>query len=154
MQRVMQVIHFTRGATDPLDGFQARKTALVNLANSQGTSQVSCLHLSPGAQILEPPATHDCALLLVHGRMTVTATHTGMRLALDAGVGVTVRAGEHYTLESETGAIVIAVDARHIVPTPAGISTPARIAGQRWPGEEELLFRASSGLASRAPHVR
>ena len=150
----MQVIHFTRGAADQLDGFRAQRTALVNLADGEGASQISCLHLSPGAQILEPPATHDCALLLVHGRMTVTAINTGMRLALEAGVGVTVEAGERYTLESEMGAIVITIDAQHIEPTPAGISTPARIAGQRWPGETEAHSQVGSGLASRAPHAR
>lgn len=149
----MQVIHFTRGAADRLDGFRARETALVNLANGEGTSQISCLHLARGAQVLEPPATHACALLLVHGRMTVTATNTGMRLAVEAGVGVTVEAGERYTLESETGAVVIAIDAQHIEPTPAGISTPGRIAGQRWPGEDEPHSQASSGLASRDPHA-
>ena len=149
----MQVIHFTRGAADPLDGFRAKATALVNLADGEGASQISCLHLAPGAQILEPPTTHDCALLLVHGRMTVTAIETGMRLALEAGVGVTVEAGERYTLESETGAVVIAIDAPHLAPTPAGISTSARIAGQTWPSEDESRSQASSELASRGPHA-
>lgn len=146
----MQVIHFTQGAADPLDGFRARKTALVNLANGEGASQISCLHLAPGAQILEPPATHDCALLLVHGRTTITALDTGMRLALDAGVGVTVRAGEHYTLESEAGAVVIAIDALRIEPTEAGISTPARIAGQRWPGEGGPSAETADGSTQRS----
>lgn len=147
----MQVIHFTRGAADPLDGFRARETALVNLANAEGASQISCLHLAPGAQILDPPVTHDCALLLVHGRMTIVATETGMRLALEAGVGVTAEAGERYTLESATGAVVIAIDAERIAPTATGISRPARIAGQRWPGEEGSPIPASAELAPRAP---
>lgn len=150
MQRVMQVIHFTRGAADLLDGFRAREAALVNLANADGASQISCLHLAPGAQVLEPPATHDCALLLVHGRMTVTAHDTGVRLALEAGVGITVGTGERYTLESETGAIVIAIDAPRINPTAAGISTPQRTGGQRWPGEEAPSRDTSSAATPAA----
>jgi len=146
----MQVIHFTRGAADPLDAFRARETALVNLANADGGSQISCVHLAPGAQVLEPPATHDCALLVVHGRMTLTARDTGMRLALEAGVGVTLKSGECYALESESGAVVIAIDAPRIQPTAAGISTPARIAGQRWPGEAAPPRDTSSASPSPA----
>lgn len=149
----MQVIHFTRGAADPLEGFDARETALVNLANGEGTSQISCLHLGPGAQILEPPTTQDCTLLLVHGRMTVTAADSGMRLALEAGVGVTVKAGERYTLESTTGAVAIAVDAQSLEPTVAGISTPSRIAGQRWPGAEQASAPMASGSSPPGAHT-
>jgi hypothetical protein len=132
----MQVIHFTRGATDPLKDFCAKGTGFVPLVDGGGDAHVSCLHLSAGAQISEPPATHDCALLVVHGHVIMTVEDSGARLDLYSGVGAVLKAGEHYGLESPLGAIVLAVESQRLEPTRRGISTPGRIAGQRWPGED------------------
>jgi len=147
----MQVIHFTHGATDPLEN--ASRSALIDLANGRGDTRISCLHLAAGAEILEPPATHDCAVLLVHGRITLAAADTGLRLELLAGVGVLVKTGERYTLESEQGAILLVVEAQELKATRQGISTPQRITGQRWPGDAEVGSRMLPAPGSGAPHA-
>jgi len=131
----MRVIHFTEGATDWLNGFRARFARSVPLASGEGETYLGCLHLMRGARINDPPETHDCALLVVHGEVVVSEDHGG-RADLSCGMGVVIEANVPYHLESERGAIVLTVEARRLVPTAQGISTPERIAGQRWPGEE------------------
>jgi hypothetical protein len=42
---------------------------------------------------------------------------------------------ERYTMHSESSAVVRIVEADKLEAEPRGISTPQRIAGQRWPGE-------------------
>jgi hypothetical protein len=128
----MQVIHFTEGATDLLWGFRAEGTRFVPLADGDGDVHVSCLHLLPGAFISEPPVTHDCAVLIVHGYVVVVGD---CRLDLYAGVGFVVNAGERYSLESSEGAILIVAEPRSLEATSCGRSTPQRIMGQRWPGD-------------------
>lgn len=146
----MQVIHFTEAAADPLQVFQARETRLVNLANADGPCQVSCLHLAPGAQVLEPPVTHASTLLLVYGQMLITQIDIGLPLTLTTGVGVTLAVGERYTLESKTGAIIVIVEAPHLKPTEAGISRPGRLFGAFWPGEESPSRRKLAPPPSKA----
>lgn len=51
-------------------------------------------------------------------------------------MGCLVRAGEHYALESKSGAIILIVDADILEAQTPGISSPERIAGQHWPGEQ------------------
>ncbi len=130
----MQVVHFTEGATDLIWGSCSKGTRFVPLADGEGDTHVSCLHLMPGGNACEPPVTHDCALVIVHGRVTVIPAKTDARIDLSA-VGFVVRAAECYSLETQEGAIVIVIDSQRLEATECGISTPARIAGQRWPGE-------------------
>jgi hypothetical protein len=40
---------------------------------------------------------------------------------------------EPYSLQSDTGAILIIIESEHLMANRRGISTPERIAGQRWP---------------------
>jgi hypothetical protein len=133
----MRVIHFTLGATDPLATFRALRTNFVPLAEGEGDVQVSCLHFAEDSAILEPPTTHACVLLIVHGRVDFNLIQPTMHLQLWAGMGIVLEATERYTLASRTSAILIIVEALHLKPHSRGISTPARIEGQRWPGEEE-----------------
>jgi hypothetical protein len=67
----MDVIHFTRAATDPLKGFDASGASFLPLADGQGDTHISCLHLEMGGKIEAPSITHAAALLIVHGRVTI-----------------------------------------------------------------------------------
>jgi hypothetical protein len=140
---MMQIIHFTEGATDRLEGFQARHVRSVPLADGSGDTRLTCFHLSPKAHILDPPITHSNALLVVSGRVTVLFLNGG-RAFLSAGVGVVIDAGDRYSIESEKGAIIIAVECKELTPTECAISTPERIMGQRWPGEHDETDGADS----------
>ena len=139
----MQIIHFTEGATDELEGFQARDVRSVPLADGSGDTHLTCLHLSPKAYIWDPPITHSRALLVVSGRVTVIFLNGG-RAWLSGGVGVIIDAGDRYSVESEQGAIIIAVECKELTPTERAISTPERIMGQRWPGEHDKINGANS----------
>lgn len=94
----MRVTHFTEGATDLLAGFDASAARLVALADGEGDTYVSCLHLGAGARIAEPPVTHDFALLVVH----VGARRSRSAPRSDAG-GLVPEADERYTLEMPRG---------------------------------------------------
>jgi hypothetical protein len=134
----MDVIHFTERAADPLDGFDATGALFVPLLEGQGNSHVSCLHLHSNARISSPSLTHAAALLVVHGRITVATLDPPMRIDIHAGMGCVFDAGEPYAIESATGAIVIIVEADQLTAHVRGISTPARIAGARWPSDSVL----------------
>jgi hypothetical protein len=45
----MDVVHFTRGATDPLKAFGAGGTFFLPVGQTEGNSHISCLHLEMGA---------------------------------------------------------------------------------------------------------
>jgi hypothetical protein len=63
----MDVIHFTRGAADPLSEFNATGARFLPLADGTGDTHVSCLHMEEGASIPAPSITHAATLLVVHG---------------------------------------------------------------------------------------
>ena|ERR1700722_438368 len=131
----MRVIHFTHGATDSLDrSFRALGVTSVWLAEAAGDTHVTCLHFVPGGQVLAPPVTHDSTLLVVSGEVNVEL-EVGGSASLSGGMGVVIEAGRHYSMQSPTGAIAIAVESQQLQATAAAISTPERIMGQRWPGE-------------------
>jgi 5-deoxy-D-glucuronate isomerase len=133
----MRVIHFTHGATDPLKGFSASGASFVPLADGSGDTHISCLHLEKGGHITAPSITHAAALLMVHGRITVI-THGDARIRFSGGMGAVFERHEPYTLEADTAAIVIIVEATDLKPHARGISTPQRIAGQTWPSDSVL----------------
>src|ERR1700680_1136413 len=84
----VKVIHFTEGAADPLEDFEARGVRYVPLASAQGevgASVVSCFHLSAGARITETPCVHDCVLLVVQGRLTLRGIDDPERIHLFPG---------------------------------------------------------------------
>ena len=82
----MQIIHFTEGATDGLEGFEARDVRSVPLADGSGDTRLTCFHLSPKAYILDPPITDANALLVVSGRVTILFLNGG-RAWLSTGMG-------------------------------------------------------------------
>jgi hypothetical protein len=72
----------------------------------------------------------------VSGFMTANTFEPNVSLELKAGVGVVVEEGEGYSLESREGAVVISVNAERLDVSKEAVSTPERVMGQIWPGEE------------------
>jgi hypothetical protein len=134
----MNVFHFTEAAADPLTAFGATGARFLPLLEGQGSSHVSCLHLDSNARIDSPSLTHAAALLCVHGCLAVTTLDPSMRIDIHAGMGCVFDVGEPYTVQSETGAIVIILEADQLAAHERGISTPERIAGARWPSDSVL----------------
>jgi hypothetical protein len=135
----MDVIHFTRGATDPLDAFDSTGVHFLPLADGQGDTHVSCAHLDPGATINAPSLTHATALLVVHGRIKITKLTDTINIHIHAGMGAVFAKEEPYTLRSDTGAILVLVESDELTPHPRGISSPERIAGQTWPSDSAIV---------------
>jgi hypothetical protein len=131
----MDVIHFTRGATDPLKFFDAKGVRFLPLADGSGECHLSCAHLDRGAAIEAPSLTHAAALLIVHGRITVTTEEPASRIEFLARMGCVFGKDERYSVHSDPGAIVLIVEADELAAHRRGISSPERIAGQTWPGE-------------------
>jgi hypothetical protein len=82
----MRVIHFTHAATDPLPGFGATGASFLPLADGQGDTHLSCLHLEKGGKIEAPSISHAAALLIVHGRVTIESD-IGARINFSGGMG-------------------------------------------------------------------
>ena len=135
----MRIIHFTHGAADPLKNFDAKGAHYAPLADGDGDTHVSCVHLDPGATIHAPSLTHAAALLVVHGRIKVVSERGNTRnINIHAGMGAVVEPQEPYTFKSDLGAILLIVEAEQLLPHERGISNPERIAGQTWPGDAVL----------------
>lgn len=132
----MQVIHFTEGTTEAISHFDAQGIRWVPLVRGRSDADptVSCFHLASGSRIAETPFLQDSVLLLVSGRLTLE-TEYAARIDLSAGMGAVLSAGESVRLESGEGAILLAVESPQLAATSRGLSTPARIADQYWPGE-------------------
>src|ERR1700676_3929297 len=113
----MRVIHFTRGATDPLEGFDAGGAHYVPLADGHGDMHLSCVHLNPGATINAPSLTHAAALLVVHGRITIVSERGNTRnVNIFAGMGAVFEPQEPHTFKSDAGAILLAIEAEQLLP--------------------------------------
>jgi hypothetical protein len=72
----MRVIHFTHGAADPLESSGAEGAHFLPLADGNGDTHVSCVHLRSGTTISAPSLTHAATLLIVHGRITITSEYS------------------------------------------------------------------------------
>jgi hypothetical protein len=136
----MHIIQFTPAAADPLNHFGTTGAFFVPLLEGQGDSHISCLHLDSNSKIASPSLTHAAALLIVHGRITVTTKSPTIRIDIHAGMGCVFDAGEPYAIESATGAIAIIIEADSLTAHERGISSPKRIAGARWPGDAKLTL--------------
>jgi redox-sensitive bicupin YhaK (pirin superfamily) len=138
----MDVIHFTKRAADPLKAFGAAAAApavsFLPLADGEGDTHISCLHLEMGGKIEAPSITHAAALLVVHGRLTIETPTPQIRIDLHAGSGCIVEEDEAYSLKSEEGAILLIVESKELTAHARAISTPQRIAGATWPSDTLL----------------
>ncbi len=132
----MKIIHFTEGATDLIEETASSAASFVRLAEGLGESRVGCLHLNAGASLPRRSIAQACALLTVNGSITVIESNTGLRLDVSGGMGVVLSANEYFALESHNGGVMILVRCQRLRALESGISTPQRIRGQRWPGEE------------------
>jgi hypothetical protein len=137
----MRVIHFTHRATDSLESFDATGASFLPLADGQGDTHISCLHLEIGGKIEAPSITHAAALLIVHGRVTIESG-IGARIKFSGGMGALFGPNEPYTLKSDTGAIVLIVESQELTAHARGISTPQRIEGATWPSDSLWMHAA------------
>jgi hypothetical protein len=118
--------------TDPLSTHDANGVRFLPLADGTGDSHLSCTHLEPGATVNAPSLTHAAALLVVHGRVTIM-NHCSAHIRLSGGMGAVFARDEPYSIESDTGGIVLIVESTELTAHSRGISSPERIAGQTWP---------------------
>jgi hypothetical protein len=139
----MLVIHFTSAATDPLQAFGSSGASFLPLAQTEGNSQISCLHLETGAQVPSPSLSHAAALLCVHGRITVTTEIPYTQIDIHAGMGAVFDKDETYSLKSEEGAILLIVESDRLTASERAISTPQRIAGAAWPSDSLWMSTAT-----------
>ena len=131
----MKVIHFTSAAADPLESFSSADASFLPLADGNGNSHISGLHLERNATVSSPSLTHAAALLVVHGRITVETTTPQIRIEIHAGSGCIVEKDEAYSLKSEEGAILLIVESQELTAHARAVSTPHRIAGASWPAD-------------------
>jgi hypothetical protein len=90
------------------------------------------LYLAPHGQI-SVAAQVCCQLLLeVNGRAAVRFAN-GLLLESYAGMGLLLAEGEGCQLSTMTGALLLTIEGAKIEADPCGISTPERVAHQRWP---------------------
>jgi hypothetical protein len=135
----MRLIHFTHPGADPLESFDAEGAAFLPVADGHGDTHIGCVHLDPGAAINAPSLTHAAALLVVHGRITITNEHGETRNTnIHAGSGLVVERGEPYSFKSDPGAILLVVESEQLTAHARAISTPQRIAGATWPSDALL----------------
>ena len=134
----MKVIHFTEGAADFFESSRVSLTKFVPLLQGTGDTYVTCLHLLPGAMMVELPTSQACALIVVSGFMTANTFEPNVSVELRAGVGVVIEEGEGYSLESREGAVVIAVNSEKLNVSKEALSTPERVMGQIWPGGKPI----------------
>ena len=77
--------------------------------------------------------------MVVSGSATILNFEPRFSVDLWPGVGVLVEEGEGYALQTAQGAIVIAVNAERLNVSKEAISSPERVMGQTWPGEDPSL---------------
>jgi hypothetical protein len=58
---------------------------------------------------------------------------------IHAGMGAVFAKEEPYAFRSDTGAIVLIVEADELTPHARGTSSPERIAGQTWPSDPAVF---------------
>jgi hypothetical protein len=111
----------------------AKAWDFLSLADGWGDFHVSFAHLESGATVKAPSITHAAAPLVVHGRMTVTTKVHGT-IRFRAGMGAVVAIDELYSLEPDTGAIVVIVESDELILSLSAISTPGVSLGKHGPG--------------------
>jgi hypothetical protein len=134
----LDVIVFTEGTAERLPHFQENRAALVALIEGCGDIDVSCLHLSPGAQLCDLSITHDRAVLVLQGELVAMAgAGRGGRVGLSPGMGVVLKPGERFQVtECPSGGVLLLVEAQWLDATRAGVSSSHRVSGERWPEEQ------------------
>ena len=135
-------------AADALTGFSALGASFLPLADGQGDTHISCLHLETGGKVESPSLSHAAALLIVHGRVTIEQA-PGPRIHFSGGMGAVFEQNEPYTLKSETNAIILIVESQQLTAQARAISTPQRIEGATWPSDTLLHEERHSQTAQQ-----
>src|ERR1700733_3888605 len=130
----MRAIHFPSPAAEPLRAFDATGATFLPLADGEGDTHISCLHLEMDGKVESPSLSHATALLIVHGRVTIEQS-PGPRIHFSGGMGAVFEQNEPYTLKSETDAIILIVESQQLTPQTRAISTPQRIEGAIGPSD-------------------
>jgi hypothetical protein len=123
----------------------ATRACFLPLADGNGNSHISCLHLEGNAKVSSPSLTHAAALLVVHGRITIETPIPQIRIDIYAGSGCIVEKDEAYSLKSEEGAILLIVESEKLTAHARAMSTqstPQRIAGATWPSDTLWMHAA------------
>jgi hypothetical protein len=133
----MNVLHFTPGALDPANARRRASAAHVALASGSGEFQASCLYLAPGGEIAVEPTSQARLLLVVNGKASASFPSPN-RLCLQvlAGIGLLLEPGEECQLASETGSVILSLEAEQLAADECGISRPERVMGHQWPNFE------------------
>ena len=137
----MKVIRFTQPAADRLEAFDAAGAYFLPLADGQGDTHISCLHLEMDGKVESPSLSHATALLIVHGRVTIEQS-PGPRIHFSGGMGAVFSPNEPYTLSTDTGAILLIIEAQQLTAHARAISTPQRIEGATWPSDSLWMHAA------------
>jgi hypothetical protein len=69
--------------------------------------------------------------------VTIEPGH-GATIDFSGGMGAVFGPDEPYTLNSETGAILLLLECQELTPHARAISTPQRIAGATWPSDSQV----------------
>jgi hypothetical protein len=130
----MQVIHFTHGATEPLQDFGVIGAHFLRLADGERNSHIGCLHLETDAKVFII-LTGPRRSLTLRPRPHYRDNHAA-RINIHAGMGAVFEKKEPYSLTSDPGAILLIVESDDLETHERAISTPQRIAGQSWPSDK------------------
>jgi hypothetical protein len=104
---------------------------LVSLIEGCGDIDVSCLHLSPGAEMCDLSMTHDRTVLVLQGQLAVMAgPRSGVRVDLSPGMGLVLKYGERFELiECPHGAVLLLIEAQWLDAVSVGVSSQRRVPG-------------------------
>jgi hypothetical protein len=106
----------------------------MTLASGSGEFQASCLYLAPGGQIAVEPTSQGRLLLVVNGKASAILRNQVCEAL--AGMGLLLEPGEECQLTSETGCVILSLEADQLAADECGISHPDRVMGQQWPSFE------------------
>jgi hypothetical protein len=109
----------------------------VSLIEGTGDIDVSCLHLSPDAEMCDVSMTHDRTVLVLQGTVAAMAGPlSGSRVDLLPGMGLVLKCGERFeVIECPEGAVLLLVEAQWLDAVTFRVAPPPRVAGRGWPEE-------------------
>ena len=110
-------------------------TVFVSLLEGCGDIDVSCLHLSPGAQLCDLSMLHDRAVLVLQGNVVAMAgALRGNRVELSPGRGLVLKPGERFqVIECLEGAVLMLVEAQWLDASRVGLRLSSELLGSGGP---------------------
>jgi hypothetical protein len=83
------------------------------------------IYFTYGATIRSPSLSHAATLLVVHGQVAVRTKDPRSHINLSGGMGGVLRKDERYSLTSETGAIIVIIEAEQLTAHPGASLLPS-----------------------------